>query len=88
MGLAISRSDFQALVERLGIADQLTKKPQFFSSGQRQRVAIARALIHRPALVLADEPTAAVDQSTAFDIRDAFKAADAIYGDDALYGHS
>jgi putative ABC transport system ATP-binding protein len=72
-GIGHIESDFQALVERLGIADQLTKKPQFLSSGQRQRVAIARALIHRPPLVLADEPTAAVDQPTACDIRDAFK---------------
>ena len=72
-GIGHIEKDFQALVERLGIADQLTKKPQFLSSGQRQRVAIARALIHRPALVLADEPTAAVDQPTACDIRDTFK---------------
>jgi putative ABC transport system ATP-binding protein len=73
-GIAPVDKDFQALVERLGIADQLTKKPQFLSTGQRQRVAIARALIHRPPLVLADEPTAAVDQPTARDIRDTFKA--------------
>jgi putative ABC transport system ATP-binding protein len=72
-GIGGIEKEFQALVERLGIADQLTKKPQFLSSGQRQRVAIARALIHRPALVLADEPTAAVDRPTAFDIRDTFK---------------
>jgi putative ABC transport system ATP-binding protein len=65
--------DLHALVQRLGIADQLTKKPQFLSTGQRQRVAIARALVHRPPLVLADEPTAAVDQPTAFDIRDTFR---------------
>src|SRR6266702_4307091 len=72
-GIGHIEPDFQALVERLGIADQLAKKPQFLSSGQRQRVAIARALIHRPPLVLADEPTAAVDQPTACDIRDTFK---------------
>ncbi len=48
------------LAEELGIAAQLDKRPAALSVGQRQRVAIARALAHRPALVLADEPTASV----------------------------
>jgi putative ABC transport system ATP-binding protein len=50
----------QDLAERLDIADQLDKKPAALSVGQRQRAAIARALAHRPAIVLADEPTASV----------------------------
>ena len=64
------QAGFERLVERLGLQDQLGKKPRHLSGGQRQRVAVARALIHRPAIVLADEPTAAVDSATARDIRD------------------
>jgi putative ABC transport system ATP-binding protein len=72
-GLDDAEVGVQYLAERLGIADQLTKKPQFLSGGQRQRAAIARALAHRPSIVLADEPTAAVDKLTAGEIRDQFK---------------
>ncbi|MGX8717710.1 MAG: ABC transporter ATP-binding protein [Desulfovibrio sp.] len=77
MGLPITALDRRAteLAEMLGIAGQMEKKPQHLSGGQRQRAAIARALIHRPALVLADEPTAAVDQASAEDICAIFKTA-------------
>lgn len=58
-------SDIKTLAERLGIESLLNKKPQFLSGGQRQRVAVLRALIHKPQVILADEPTAAVDEERA-----------------------
>ena len=49
------------LLSRLGLGERMDYKPEKLSGGQRQRVAVARALIHRPRLILADEPTAALD---------------------------
>lgn len=56
------------LVDRLGIRHLLDKMPAALSIGERQRVAIARALAHRPALLLADEPTAALDPAQAIEV--------------------
>ena len=72
-GLADYRERATELATSLGISEQLGKKPQQLSGGQRQRAAIARSLIHSPAIVLADEPTAAVDRPNALEIRDQFK---------------
>jgi putative ABC transport system ATP-binding protein len=52
------------LLTELGLAERVNYKPQGLSGGQRQRVAIARALINRPKLILADEPTAALDEKS------------------------
>ena len=60
------------LVERLGLADQLDKYPYQLSRGQQQRVAIARALLHKPELVLADEPTGNLDETSSHEVMGLF----------------
>ena len=60
-------------LEKVGLADQLNKKPNEMSGGQMQRVAIARALVNNPEILLADEPTGALDSETSVQIMDLLK---------------
>lgn len=60
----------QEVLTRVGLADQVHKKPLELSGGQMQRVAIARALVNNPSIILADEPTGALDSKTSVQVMD------------------
>ncbi|MGW6454477.1 ABC transporter ATP-binding protein [Streptomyces sp. NPDC055078] len=67
-GQAPDHSWVEYLIEQVGLSERLAHRPAELSGGQQQRAAIARALVNRPAVVFADEPTGALDLSTARDV--------------------
>jgi putative ABC transport system ATP-binding protein len=67
-GQRVDRARVRTLLDRVGLADRVGHLPATLSGGQQQRVAIARALVADPAVVLADEPTGALDSGTAHEV--------------------
>jgi putative ABC transport system ATP-binding protein len=67
------RSRALELLEKVGLSDKASKLPGELSGGQKQRVSIARSLANRPTMLLADEPTGALDSHTGAEILDLFK---------------
>ena len=73
VGKAERRRRAVEALEKVGLGDQLKKKPNQMSGGQMQRVAIARALVNDPEILLADEPTGALDSQTSVQIMEILK---------------
>lgn len=69
---SVRRDRAVAALTRVGLENRMYNKPNQLSGGQQQRVAIARAIVNQPILILADEPTGALDSRTTAEVMDIF----------------
>ncbi len=70
---SVAEQKAQKLLERLGLGDRFSHKPNQLSGGEQQRVAVARALINSPSLIFADEPSGNLDSANANELHQLFK---------------
>lgn len=87
VGRAERRERAMAALERVGLKDRVAHRPGELSGGQQQRVAVARAVVNDPALILADEPTGALDSEAAHDVMNVLDELHAAGGTLALITH-